>query len=148
MRHTIHSNPTERGSILVYALLVITFLAGLASYLNAISSPVLFQMTDTQRILRTDYLNDSTSEIFTAVVCSKVSNTLEQSAIPQTIKPYKTTILKIDNENSYTITTSINGTVSSKSIDITTTIPVKKEKIWTRKSFSYHIIPEPHCSLQ
>ena len=53
----------EQGSVLVYALIVITFLSGLAAYLQTMSDPMIFQTKATQQILSTEYLADSLENI-------------------------------------------------------------------------------------
>ena len=60
----------EQGSVLVYALIVITFLSGLAAYLQTMSDPMIFQTKDTQQILSTDYLADSMENILSEL-CEK-----------------------------------------------------------------------------
>lgn len=49
----------ERGGILLYIIICVTFLSGLAAYLQAMSSPVLFQTKDSQQIVADEYLTES-----------------------------------------------------------------------------------------
>lgn len=91
----------EKGSILVYALLVITFLSGLAAYLSAISSPVIFEMTDTQKLLQTDLLNDSARNIYSTIVCQKLYNikdNLQTSTANDVLSKYNNIKLKKEEE--------------------------------------------------
>ena len=53
----------EQGSVLIYALMIITFLSGLAAYLQTMSDPMIFQTKDSQQILSTEYLADSLENI-------------------------------------------------------------------------------------
>lgn len=67
---TLPAERNEQGSVLVYALIVITFLSGLAAYLQTMSDPKIFQTKDTQQILSTEYLADSMENILSEL-CEK-----------------------------------------------------------------------------
>ena len=45
------SSRNEQGNILLYAVIAVTFLAGLGMYLQKMSDPLLFQTNDTKRLL-------------------------------------------------------------------------------------------------
>lgn len=50
------SSRNEQGNILLYAVIAVTFLAGLGMYLQKMSDPLLFQTNDTKRLLTEEYL--------------------------------------------------------------------------------------------
>ena len=50
---------TDRGGILLFAVIAIAFLSGLAAYIQAMSDPALIHTADTKQILTEDNLTDS-----------------------------------------------------------------------------------------
>lgn len=131
------ANRSEQGGIILYALVVVSFLSGLAAYLSAVSSPILYQLTDTKRILSTEYLNDSTAEVFRIVVCPTFRN--DPTNAVDTLKYYKNFIFET-NGSSQKVTTSISyvNTSSNEAFgSVTTKLPVT-QKVFTSKTFNYY----------
>lgn len=62
------SSHNERGNILLYAVIAITFLAGLGMYLQKMSDPMLFQTNDTKKLLTAEYLTSSSSMLLSEIV--------------------------------------------------------------------------------
>lgn len=62
------SSRNEQGNILLYAVIAVTFLAGLGMYLQKMSDPLLFQTNDTKRLLTEEYLVSSSSLLLSEVV--------------------------------------------------------------------------------
>ena len=58
----------EQGNILLYAVIAITFLAGLGMYLQKMSDPMLFQTNDTKKLLTAEYLTSSSSFLLSEIV--------------------------------------------------------------------------------
>lgn len=91
-----YSNKKEQGSILVYALVIITFMSGLAAYLQTMSDPMIYESSDTRQILSNEYLASSTSNILSELCQNdpifKNANvtTLEKSDISDLLNKYKT----------------------------------------------------------
>lgn len=54
---------SQRGSILVYAVLIIVFFAGLAVFLRGSSTPVFSHIADTRHQYEVEYLLDSVNHI-------------------------------------------------------------------------------------
>ncbi len=134
---SITTNCSEQGGIILYALLVVTFLSGLAAYLSTVSSPVLYQLTDTKRILSTEYLNDSAAEVFRIVVCPTFRK--DPTNAVDTLKYYKYFIFET-NGSSQKVTTSVSyvNTSSNKAFgSVTTKLPIT-QKVFTSKTFNYY----------
>lgn len=62
------SSRNEQGNILLYAVIAITFLAGLSMYLQKMSDPMLFQTNDTKKLLTTEYLTSSSSLLLSEII--------------------------------------------------------------------------------
>lgn len=136
MKH-LTTNCSEQGGIILYALLVVSFLSGLAAYLSAVSTPVLYQLTDTKRILSTEYLKDSTAEVFRIVTCPTFRNDPENAV--DTLKYYKYFIFKT-NDSTKKITASVSyiNTSSNEAFgSVTAKLPVT-QKVFTNKTFDYY----------
>lgn len=95
-------NKREQGSILLYAAITITFLAGLAGYLRATSSPSIFNSSDTKKLLNSDYTNESFGNIFSAITCKDLQNSLvatsSTSQVTSVIKKYKSTSIALNSK--------------------------------------------------
>lgn len=61
------SSRNEQGNILLYAVIAITFLAGLSMYLQKMSDPMLFQTNDTKKLLTAEYLTSSSSMLLSEI---------------------------------------------------------------------------------
>ena len=61
------SSRNEQGNILLYAVIAVTFLAGLGMYLQKMSDPMMFQTNDTKKILTAEYLTNSFSLLLSEV---------------------------------------------------------------------------------
>ena len=77
----------EQGSILIYAAIVITFLAGLAGYLRSISSPAIFDSNGTRKLLQTSYTISSIKNIFSTVACKNIQSSLVATSDPNDSSP-------------------------------------------------------------
>ena len=64
------SSRNEQGNILLYAVIAVTFLAGLGMYLQKMSDPLLFQTNDTKRLLTEEYLVSSSLLLLSEVIYS------------------------------------------------------------------------------
>ena len=64
MTHPNH----ERGGVLLYAVIAVAFLSGLSLYLQKMSDPKLFQTNNTQKILASEYLSDSTKTLLENII--------------------------------------------------------------------------------
>ena len=62
------SSRNEQGNILLYAVIAVTFMAGLGLYLQKMSDPLLFQTNDTKRLLTEEYLVSSSSLLLSEVI--------------------------------------------------------------------------------
>lgn len=98
----------EQGSVLVYALIVITFLSGLAAYLQTMSDPMIFQTKDTQQILSTDYLADSMENILSEL-CEKDTDFSGSKAPTAGKKLLATTINKYNTVRLFRTSTVLIG---------------------------------------
>lgn len=58
-----HFLSSQRGSILVYAVLIVVFFAGLAVFLRGSSTPVFSHIADTRHQYEVEYLLDSVNHI-------------------------------------------------------------------------------------
>lgn len=62
------SSRNEQGNILLYAVIAVTFLAGLGMYLQKMSDPMLFQTNDTKKLLTAEYLTSSSSRLLSEII--------------------------------------------------------------------------------
>jgi len=141
---TIISSTREQGSILVYALLVITFLSGLAAYLSAISSPIIFEMTDTQKLLQVDLLNDSARNIYSTAVCQKLNNikyNLSTTTANTVLNKHKNIKFKKNNDTIYEFTlTSSSSTIAYPNVISTITDKIKFSKSSSpNRTFKFYV---------
>lgn len=59
---------TEHGNILLWAVMGITFLSGMATWLQAMSDPALFQSDDTRVILNIGYTQASAENVWASLI--------------------------------------------------------------------------------
>ena len=59
---------TEHGNILLWAVMGITFLSGMAAWLQAMSDPALFQSDDTRMILNIGYTQASAENVWATLI--------------------------------------------------------------------------------
>lgn len=90
------SSRNDQGNILLYAVIAITFLAGLGMYLQKMSDPMLFQTNDTKRLLTEEYLVSSSSLLLSEVIYNDQyfphcddADTKFRTKFAQTINRYK-----------------------------------------------------------
>lgn len=113
----------EQGSVLVYALIVITFLSGLAVYLQTMSDPMIFQTKDTQQILSTEFLADSMENILSEL-CEKdtdfsgsKASTAGKKLLAYTINKYNT--IRLFRSSTILIGEArIDGTVKESDVSV------------------------------
>lgn len=142
--NNIHDSK-EQGNILIYAAIVITFLAGLAGYLRAVSSPNIFNPSDTKNILNSDYINESFGNIFSVVTCKDLQSNLviapSVNKATSIIKKYKL-ISIISNNKTYLSNISIpenihitypNGVTTLK-ITINNTIQINNKSLTNKQT--------------
>lgn len=118
MSDSYSTSNAEKGNILLYAVIVITFLTGLTVYLKEISSPVFFQSSDTKQLIQIDSIAESASNIFIFAIdsdldlCQKIKDIPLTSATSNTFKnyldKYSTINMTIGNTN-YEIVNSFDS---------------------------------------
>lgn len=83
------SSPSaQRGGILVYALIAIAFLGGLASYLQTMSDARLYQSDDLQKLLISDYVAESTKRTVLKAIEDDLDGNYSHTRVLTTVNKY------------------------------------------------------------
>lgn len=109
-----HLSSSQRGSILVYAVLIIVFFAGLAVFLRGSSTPVFSHIEDTRRQYEVEYLLDSVSHIMVARCPVELTTTVpELVSCLNKMKKFKIRYPKAEGSNVATVWRNNQGFISS-----------------------------------
>ena len=134
MTHPNH----ERGGVLLYAVIAVAFLSGLSLYLQKMSDPKLFQTNNTQKILASEYLSDSTKTLLENIIYNnpnlpKTEDEIIDPSTNQVTSDYISNIVEIlTQQNNIFLFSKENLLIASAH---------KKSKIY-RTSLSNNIISE------
>lgn len=118
------SSRNEQGNILLYAVIAVTFLAGLGMYLQKMSDPLLFQTNDTKRLLAEEYLVSSSSLLLSEVIyndqylpqCNNDTSAKFRTEFAKTMNRYKYIYL-FSNKTSLLSSIARVGTFSATQIN-------------------------------
>lgn len=118
------SSRNEQGNILLYAVIAVTFLAGLGMYLQKMSDPLLFQTNATKRLLTEEYLVSSSSLLLSEVIyndqylpqCNNDTSAKFRTEFAKTMNRYKYIYL-FSNKTSLLSSIARVGTFSATQIN-------------------------------
>lgn len=103
-----HLSSSQRGSILVYAVLIVVFFAGLAVFLRGSSTPVFSHIADTRHQYEVEYLLDSVNHILNNHLVSETIDFNDDVQVVNRLNEMKT--FKIGTS----IVTRINSGISAE----------------------------------
>lgn len=109
---------SQRGSILVYAVLVIVFFSALAVFFRASSTPVFSHASDTRRQYEVTYLLDSVNHILNEHLLYKDVDFTNNIEVANCLSEMKTFVMKSpsQSEDEATVVTRMNSGIKSESI--------------------------------
>lgn len=129
------NNKSDRGNILLYSVLVITFLSGLAAYLQTTATPSVSASSNSKEFLAQSYLTESIGNIYGVLACQTPSIKKTKSSIASTLNKYIAIRIYSPINNSYDNVSLIGSSAVYKYIstndfdfnneDLTATIPMK-----------------------
>lgn len=119
------SSRNEQGNILLYAVIAVTFMAGLGLYLQKMSDPMLFQTNDTKRLLTEEYLVSSSSLLLSEVIyndqylpqCNNDTSAKFRTEFAKTMNRYKYIYL-FSNKTSLLSSITRVGTFSATQVNL------------------------------
>lgn len=118
------SSRNEQGSILLYTVITVTFMAGLGLYLQKMSDPMLFQTNDTKRLLTEEYLVSSSSLLLSEIIyndqylpqCNNDTSAKFRTEFAKTMNRYKYIYL-FSNKTSLLSSITRVGTFSATQVN-------------------------------
>ena len=129
------NNRSNRGSILLYSVLAITFLSGLAAYLQTTANSTIPTSLNSKEFLEQSYLTESIGNIYGVLACQTPSIKKTKNSIASTLNKYiairiYSPINNSDNNVSLIGSSAVYKYISTNDFDfsdedLTATVPMK-----------------------